>query len=110
MQISESRSTVRDGRTGEERMKLTRGLGGRQRTLERSRRGRDAPEETREELHGINTGEDAQAFDREWQQAARASGTLQHGSGAARSQQERRRRPQGLPWSGHGQRDARSEV
>jgi hypothetical protein len=38
MQVMESTHSVRDGRTGEERMRLTRGLGDRQRTMERARR------------------------------------------------------------------------
>jgi hypothetical protein len=38
LQIMEESHTVRDGRTGEEKMKLTRGLGERQRTLEQQRR------------------------------------------------------------------------
>lgn len=38
LQIMEESHSVRDGRTGEEKMKLTRGLGERQRTLEQQRR------------------------------------------------------------------------
>ena len=106
LQISESRSTLRDGRTGEERMRLTRGLGDRQRTLERSRRGRDLPQETHEELQGMSSGAEAQNFDQEWQQAARANSGLPYGSTAFGQQQQQQQQQhesrQRLPRGRHG--------
>ena len=69
VQVMESHSSMRDGRSGEERMRIERGLGDRQRTLERARRG-GAPEERNEVLKGLNSAEEAAAFDQEWQQAA----------------------------------------
>jgi hypothetical protein len=65
----ESQSTVRDGRKGEERMRITRGLGERQRMLERTRL-RDGREERNEALQGIASPTDAKAFDEEWQATA----------------------------------------
>jgi Myelodysplasia-myeloid leukemia factor 1-interacting protein len=65
----EEQHTVSDGRTGAERMTLTRGLGDRQRTLERARRA-GGPEQQHESLRGIQGPEAAQHFDREWQAAA----------------------------------------
>ena len=74
----ESQSTHRDGRTGEERMRITRGLRDRQRTLERSRHS-GGREDRRESLQGIKDAEDAHAFDQEWQAAA-ARGLPQGGA------------------------------
>lgn len=50
-------------------MRITRGLGQRQRTLERARL-RDGREEHNEALQGIATPTDAAAFDQEWQTTA----------------------------------------
>lgn len=59
---------MRDGRTGEEQMQLTRGLHDKRRTLERKRRN-EGKEERNEVLHGIKP-EEAQAFDKQWQETA----------------------------------------
>lgn len=50
-------------------MRITRGLGDRQRTLERTRT-RDGNEQSSEELKGIASPDDAEAFDAEWQRTA----------------------------------------
>eukprot|EP00892_Ulva_mutabilis_P001124 jgi/Ulvmu1/11011/UM007_0191.1 len=69
--VSESQHTVRDGRTGEEKMRLSRGLGDRKRTLEQARRhGREVHRDVR--LEGFQRPEDAEHFDTEWQRAAAA--------------------------------------
>jgi len=65
----EQQRTVRDGRSGEERMTLTRGVGERQRTLERVRC-RDGQQTQEERLRGIESAEDATRFDEEWRQHA----------------------------------------
>lgn len=71
---------VRDGRRGEERMSLARGLGERKRTLEQARRhGRDVHRNVH--LEGFARPEDAEHFDDEWQ---RAAGSMLGPSTAAR--------------------------
>lgn len=71
LQVSESKHTVRDGRSGEEKMRLSRGLGERKRTLEQARRnGQEVHRNVH--LNGFARPEDAENFDSEWQRAATA--------------------------------------
>lgn len=84
---------MRDGRSGEEHMRLTRGLGDRQRTLERRRRN-GGDEERSETLRGIEHGPQAQRFDQQWQEAAQQGFGGGGGSDRRRGSGRREAQPQ----------------
>lgn len=77
--VRETHQTVRDGRTGQESITISRGLGEKERTVNRTRLA-DGREHTNDVLRGISA-EEAARFDEHWRREAERSLVFGRGPG-----------------------------
>eukprot|EP00195_Chlamydomonas_chlamydogama_P012264 CAMPEP_0202902362 /NCGR_PEP_ID=MMETSP1392-20130828/16808_1 /ASSEMBLY_ACC=CAM_ASM_000868 /TAXON_ID=225041 /ORGANISM="Chlamydomonas chlamydogama, Strain SAG 11-48b" /LENGTH=296 /DNA_ID=CAMNT_0049589115 /DNA_START=171 /DNA_END=1062 /DNA_ORIENTATION=+ len=107
--VHETQSTVRDGRTGTQAIRISRGLGDKERTITRMRDA-NGREMHHDDLKGIQHDE-ADRFDQHWRETAEQQllgGPRMLGQGSGYQQQQQRyalpsstttRQPQGIPAS-----------